>query len=51
MVSLTMPVAIVAGLVTIFVILGMLYVTYIGVEQDRHSPHGGEVTTTDDLEE
>ncbi|MFB6103849.1 MAG: hypothetical protein ABEJ57_02020 [Halobacteriaceae archaeon] len=51
MVSLATPVAIVAGVVVILVTLVMLYVTYLGYEQDRHSPGGGELPTTDEAEE
>lgn len=51
MAALTLPVAIVAGAVTILVTLGMLYVTYIGWRQDRHSPHGGDLPTTQEFEE
>jgi|GEM_PF-2584576 len=51
MVSLTMPVAIVAGVVAVLVTLVMLYVTYLGYVQDRHSPGGGQLPTTDETEE
>lgn len=51
MVSLTIPIAILAGGVTLLVTLGMLYVTYLGWKQDRHSPYGGDLPTTDETDE
>lgn len=51
MVALTIPVAILAGAVTVIVTLGMLYVTYLGWKQDRHSPGGGDLPTPNEYDE